>query len=106
MSRYREISFFMAVGILLLFLLTSALAQNTNPCVDCHQKTEPILVKQYLESQMGKAGIECFKCHGSEHKNATDYKKVKLPNADSCKPCHENRSSNSGRANISSRGLP
>jgi len=88
MSRYREISFFMAVGILLLFLLTSALAQNTNPCVDCHQKTEPILVKQYLESQMGKAGIECFKCHGSEHKNATDYKKVKLPNADSCKPCH------------------
>ena len=63
-------------------------AQTTNPCVDCHQKTNPVLVKQYLESQMGKAGIECFKCHGSEHRNATDYKKVKLPNADSCKPCH------------------
>ena len=76
----------MILGPVLLLNISSA--QNTNPCVDCHQKTNPTLVKQYLESQMGKAGIECFKCHGSEHKNATDYKKVKLPNADSCKPCH------------------
>ena len=37
---------------------------------------------------MGKAEIECSQCHGSEHRNATDYKKAKMPNADSCKPCH------------------
>ena len=37
---------------------------------------------------MGKAEIECTQCHGAEHRNGTDYKKVKMPNADTCKSCH------------------
>src|SRR4030042_3808523 len=70
------------------FLINSVSAQKPSPCVDCHQKSNPVLVKQYLESVMGKAEIECIQCHGSEHRNATDYKKVKMPNADTCKSCH------------------
>jgi hydroxylamine dehydrogenase len=81
------------ISILLLALISvhvapSAFAQKTNSCADCHQKSDPVLVKQYLESVMGKAEIECTQCHGTEHRNGTDYKKVKMPNADTCKPCH------------------
>jgi len=85
----RGISFSIPLSALLSLCLTlPALAQKTNPCVDCHQKTQPLLVKQYLESVMGKAEIDCVQCHGAEHRNATDYKKVRMPNADTCKPCH------------------
>ncbi len=76
------------MALLFLVIVQAALAEKTNFCVDCHQKANPILVKQYLESVMGKAEIECAQCHGSEHRNGTDYKKVKMPNADTCKPCH------------------
>ena len=81
------------ISILFLVLVSahvtpSAFAQKTNVCTDCHQKGNPVLVKQYLESVMGKAEIECTQCHGGEHRNATDYKKVKMPNADTCKSCH------------------
>lgn len=76
--------------LVLLFLLFAGpvLAQKPNPCADCHQKINPILVSQYLEGAMGRADVECSQCHGSEHRNATDYRKVKMPNADTCKPCH------------------
>jgi len=84
----RVISKICLLGFFSLFLINSVSAQKPNPCVDCHQKSNPILVKQYLESVMGKAEIECIQCHGSEHRNATDYKKVKMPNADTCKSCH------------------
>jgi hydroxylamine dehydrogenase len=75
-------------GLLSLFLVNPVFAQKPSPCVDCHQKSNPVLVKQYLEGTMGRAEIECSQCHGSEHRNATDYKKVRMPNADTCKPCH------------------
>ncbi|OGP88620.1 MAG: cytochrome C [Deltaproteobacteria bacterium RBG_16_47_11] len=82
------ISEIVLVGLFSLFLTNLAFAQKPNFCVDCHQRSNPILVKQYLESPMGKAEIECSQCHGAEHRNATDYKKVKMPNADTCKSCH------------------
>jgi hydroxylamine dehydrogenase len=81
------------ISILFLALISapiapSAFAQKNSFCVDCHQKSNPVLVQQYLEGVMGKAEIECTQCHGAEHRNATDYKKVKMPNADTCKSCH------------------
>ena len=75
-------------GLFSLCLVNPVFAQKPSPCVDCHQKSDPTLVKQYLEGTMGKAEIECSQCHGSEHRNATDYKKVRMPNADTCRPCH------------------
>ena len=75
-------------GLFFLCLVNPVFAQKPSPCVDCHQKSNPTLVKQYLEGTMGKAEIECSQCHGSEHRNATDYKKVRMPNADTCRPCH------------------
>jgi hydroxylamine dehydrogenase len=88
MKRHR-ICFFAASAFLFFILLSATSAQGPNPCADCHQKTHPSLVRQYLDSAMGRAGIECSKCHGSEHRNATDFKKTKLPNADVCRACHE-----------------
>ena len=76
------------IGLFSLGIVLSANAQKPAPCVDCHQKTNPILVQQFLDSVMGKAEIECSQCHGSEHRSAADYKKAKMPNADTCKSCH------------------
>ena len=87
MKRWVVVSPWRLVLLFLLFV-RPVLAQRPNPCADCHQKINPILVSQYLESAMGKADVECSQCHGSEHRNATDYRKVKMPNAETCKPCH------------------
>ena len=57
-------------------------------CIECHEKVTPGIVKQFLSGKMGKAGVDCSACHGSEHMTSTDYKKAKFPTPDTCKRCH------------------
>lgn len=64
------------------------LAQGGSACMDCHTKETPGIVPQWLAGKMGATGMDCSTCHGSDHKDATDVAKAKLPTPDTCKTCH------------------
>ena len=67
---------------------SSAAATNQSQCIHCHQKNTPGLVRDHLSGKMGQAGVDCAACHGSEHTNAQDFRKAKLPDAQTCNRCH------------------
>lgn len=64
-----------------------ALAQNS-ACVRCHSETSPGLVKDHLSGKMGKAGMDCSACHGSDHMDAGSVDKVRFPGVKTCGGCH------------------
>ena len=60
-------------------------------CVDCHKKLTPNIVKDWQLSKHAKNKINCTDCHGDQHKTVSDAAKAKIPTADTCAPCHEQR---------------
>ena len=76
------------LGISGIFLATAAMAQV---CVDCHKKLTPNIVKDWQLSKHSKNMISCSDCHGDMHKSAKDVAKAKIPTADTCAACHEQR---------------
>jgi hypothetical protein len=58
-----------------------------NACVTCHEKVTPQIVADWKSCKMSPL-FACDKCHGNEHKDATDFAKAKMPTAATCKPCH------------------
>ena len=77
----------MAMALLLLLAPEPVLAQEPGACVDCHTRETPNIVAQW---QKGTAGhlAGCALCHGSEHRDATDVAKAKLPTPETCQACH------------------
>lgn len=60
-------------------------------CVGCHRNITPGLVKDHLAGGMGKAGVDCVACHGSEHMDADSSEKAQLPGVQTCGRCHPKR---------------
>jgi hydroxylamine dehydrogenase len=58
-----------------------------NACTKCHEKVTPQVVKDWFSCKMSPL-FACDKCHGDEHKTATDFAKAKMPTPETCKPCH------------------
>ncbi len=86
---------FLAAIPLVMVLISPLYAAETNkiaksPCVVCHKKVTPGIVKQFLAGKMGKK-FDCSVCHGSEHKSAKDAAKAKLPTPETCAQCHDKR---------------
>jgi len=69
-----------------IFLSSPARAQE---CVECHKKITPHIVTDWQLSTHSKNEVECFTCHGDEHKTNDDFFKVELPTAETCNTCHE-----------------
>ena len=83
-----------AAGSLVAILASASLSakeeSSKSPCVKCHEKETPGIVKQFLSGEMGKSGeVDCSDCHGSGHTSAKDVDRVKLPTPDTCAGCHE-----------------
>ncbi|MBI5487079.1 MAG: cytochrome C [Deltaproteobacteria bacterium] len=57
-------------------------------CVGCHTERTPGIVEQWAAGAMGKSGMTCSACHGTDHRDATDYAKARMPTPDTCQPCH------------------
>ena len=74
-----------------VFLLSSSVfaAPKQSACVECHKKVTPGVVQQHFEGKMGKKGIDCSACHGSEHKTMDDVKLAKMPTPATCAGCHK-----------------
>lgn len=76
-----------AVALLAFGLSATSIAAESK-CVSCHKKITPGIVEQHKAGKMGKKGIDCSSCHGSDHQSAEDVSKAKLPTPDTCKGCH------------------
>ncbi len=77
------------VSLFITFLLCpgAALAEKSR-CIACHEKVTPNIVKDFLSGEMGKSGMDCSACHGSEHQGEEDVAKVRLPTEKTCQVCH------------------
>jgi len=74
-----------------VFLLSSSVfaAPKQSACIECHKKVTPGIVQQHFQGKMGKKGIDCSACHGSDHKTRDDVKLVKMPTPATCAGCHK-----------------
>ena len=83
-------------GLLFLFASTSQGTQNQspiNPCLDCHAKETPDIVKQWEDGKHSKTGVKCYVCHhagdgntdGMEHNG---FVVVTAVNRMICESCH------------------
>jgi cytochrome c553 len=86
MKRFTSVLF--VVGFVLIVSGISSAAAKKSTCVECHQKVTPGVVQQHLEGKMGKKGIDCSACHGSEHNKMNDANLAKMPTPETCAGCH------------------
>ena len=71
----------------------NVLANSTNECVECHQRTTPGIVEQYGHSSMAAAEVTCQQCHevaetypGAEAHEGTYV--LASPTTSMCQNCH------------------
>ncbi|MBI4686638.1 MAG: cytochrome C [Nitrospirae bacterium] len=83
---------FTLISMLFILLPVAAFsAISTSDCVSCHMKHTPGIVSQFHDSAMGKKGMDCADCHGTTHKGMDDVKKAKMPTAETCGTCHQEK---------------
>ena len=83
--------YFQLIGLVIItmFILPAIATGEEGPCISCHKKVTPRIVKDFMSGAMGKSGMDCSDCHGSGHKTAEDAANVQLPTEKTCKKCHE-----------------
>jgi len=66
---------------------------SPSPCIGCHIKVTPGIVRQFLSGKMGQpeADVDCSDCHGSEHRTMDDWAKAQIPTPETCADCHEEK---------------
>ncbi|HKJ27274.1 MAG TPA: multiheme c-type cytochrome [Anaerolineales bacterium] len=72
----------------------NVLANSTNECVECHQRTTPGIVGQYGHSSMAAAEVGCEECHEVEagYPGAVEHEETYVlasPTSAMCEKCHE-----------------
>ncbi|MEJ2181989.1 MAG: multiheme c-type cytochrome [Nitrospirota bacterium] len=77
------------VTVLFLALPSLAISAQESTCISCHREITPNIVEQHLSGKMGKKGLDCSVCHGSEHTSAEDVQKAKMPTPETCASCHQ-----------------
>ncbi len=71
-------------GLCLLLPLWAA----ADPCVDCHSKESPGIVKDWKASRHFAEDVGCDMCHGDEHKSGNDAHLAAIPTPATCEECH------------------
>lgn len=72
--------------MMILFLFVTVRSQD---CVTCHKLKTPNIVSDWQISKHSASGIECYDCHGSQHKTEKDIANVQIPTPETCAQCHE-----------------
>ncbi len=75
--------------LLLLLLLPATSLAADSTCIPCHTQITPQIVNDFRSGKMGKIGLDCSACHGSDHQSAEDIDKVSIPTEKTCQPCHQ-----------------
>ena len=68
----------------------AAAPEEGSPCIGCHQKVTPGIVRDFKASLHAKT-LYCTSCHGSSHRTGEDVAAAKLPTAKTCGGCHRER---------------
>ncbi|HWO57597.1 MAG TPA: multiheme c-type cytochrome [bacterium] len=71
------------------FAALAALTAHAETCVECHRRITPQVVSDWELSRHSQNDVDCAVCHGEGHVTMTDVGNVKLPNPETCRPCHE-----------------
>jgi hydroxylamine dehydrogenase len=64
---------------------------DSDKCVTCHANITPNVVNDWKLSKHADLGIGCDACHGTNHTNAEDTGKAKIPTLETCGQCHSDR---------------
>lgn len=69
------------------------ISKETKTCLECHEDENPGIVKPWMNSRMGKAGVGCYECHKAEKgdKDAfehNDYLISVIVSPKDCARCH------------------
>jgi hydroxylamine dehydrogenase len=83
--------FWMLVLLISIMVMNPAAGFTASACVNCHKNVTSGIVADWEASKHGKAGLECFVCHGSDHSSEKDVAKAKIPTPETCAPCHGER---------------
>ncbi len=86
--RYGKLMVVLFVAILIGTTAEGA-SKKGSACIECHKKVTPGIVQQHLDGKMGKKGVDCSACHGSEHNKMDDAKLAKMPTPETCAGCHK-----------------
>jgi hypothetical protein len=88
--------------------VVNALANSTDACVTCHERTTPGIVFQYGHSSMAGAKVNCQDCHvvKADYPGAVEHEDtyvLQSPSAAMCEKCHQ---AEVAQYNQSRHGLP
>ena len=72
-----------------MFCFTGLAIGAEEACITCHRDISPGQVADWESSKHSEEDVTCSVCHGEEHTNAKDFKKVTLPDEHVCAQCHE-----------------
>jgi len=64
-------------------------AADESACVTCHKVENPGIVDQWQSGAMGKSGMDCVNCHGSQHVDENDVNEALIPTPNTCASCHK-----------------
>jgi len=70
-------------------LMSSSVFAAESTCIPCHIRITPQIVQDFRAGKMGKAGLDCSTCHGTDHQSDADLDDVDLPTEKTCRPCHQ-----------------
>ncbi|MCC6477504.1 cytochrome C [bacterium] len=79
----RKLTFLLAVSVI------GMVTAQADECITCHTEKTPGVVADWKLSKHAENGISCSECHGTAHKNATDYKNALVPTPQTCAQCHD-----------------
>jgi len=92
--RFLKVLFVLSCAVLIGTAAWAAPKKST--CVECHEKVTPGVVQQHREGKMGRKGIDCSACHGSDHNKMDDAKLAKMPTPATCAGCHKKQADQFG----------
>lgn len=66
-------------------------AGSSAQCIDCHSKSNPLVVSEWKQSKHSQQNVGCTDCHGVDHTSADDVGRVQIAKPEICAQCHQAR---------------
>ncbi len=93
MKRLGIIGDLLLMAVVALPALASAQETPSSPCINCHDTTNPGIVRQWHDSKHSKVGVKCSVCHKAKEQDPSGYEHngfsiTAVPSPRYCESCH------------------